>query len=489
MQKDLIEIKTHHHGILNVYTCGPTVYNYVHIGNMRTFLTSDLLVRTAKAIGYKVKHISNITDVGHLTTDDMIDGSGEDKLTKALASKEGESFQNIWELSEYYTTCFIQDSRMLNLLQPNVRPKATQHIQEQIRAIQTLLQKGSAYTTSDGVYFDISTFPEYGKLSGNKSQDQLKKHVRDIKIDSGKRNSADFALWKKDSEHLMQWYSPWGWGFPGWHLECSVMAMEYLGDSIDIHAGGEDLAFPHHECEIAQSESLTGEIFSKYWIHTRYLQVEGEKMSKSKGNFFTLRDLIYKDGYDPRAIRYALISTPFSKPFNFTMSMLQDAAKKIKRFDEILSSIYQTIENPQDHSHSFGDSLELQYHLLLESMCNNLNTSKAIAHVLAIYKEISTHISQLNQASATHALDILKKCHDVLGFIFPASQPNDQTTTQSNHQDTEKDNTPQEILLLLKERETAKIEKNYQKSDEIRAQIEHLGYKVIDTKEGSKIQK
>ena len=255
-------------GHLKFYSCGPTVYSYAHIGNFRTFLTGDLIVRTAEAIGWKVTYVSNITDVGHLTEDSFVDSQGEDKMTRALKSKEGERFNNVWELAEFYEKAFEEDWNWMNLREPKVRPRATQHMREQILAAESLIATNHAYETPSGVYFDVESFKGYGKLSGN-TQDSLREGVRDVVQDENKRRQADFALWKKDDKHLMQWFSPYGWGFPGWHLECSVMARAYLGDTIDLHGGGEDLIFPHHECEIAQSESLTGKTFCNHWTTAR----------------------------------------------------------------------------------------------------------------------------------------------------------------------------------------------------------------------------
>ncbi|MDK3157575.1 hypothetical protein QPK87_13465 [Kamptonema cortianum] len=264
-------------GHLRFYSCGPTVYNYAHIGNFRTFLTSDLIVRTAEAIGWRVTYVSNITDVGHLTQDDLADAGGDDKMASALKSKEGEQFANIWDLARFYADAFESDWRKLNLKEPTIRPRATDHMREQIVEIQQLIESGNAYETPTGVYFSVDSFSEYGKLSGNRDRENLQVGVRDVVKDDNKKNPADFALWKKDDKHLMQWYSPWGWGFPGWHIECSAMARKYLGDTIDLHGGGEDLKFPHHECEIAQSESSSGKPFSNHWLHVTFLQVEGEK--------------------------------------------------------------------------------------------------------------------------------------------------------------------------------------------------------------------
>jgi cysteinyl-tRNA synthetase len=317
-----------------MYSCGPTVYSYAHIGNFRTFLTADLIARVARALGLEVHFVTNITDVGHLTEDDTADAGGQDRMERALSSEEGKRFANVWDLARFYTRALLSDWEALNLLEPTVRPRATEHIREQVLAVESLLGKGMAYETEQGVYFSVDAFPVYGRLSGNLSADDLVEAERDLVTDPEKRSPRDFALWKKDPHHLMQWHSPWGWGFPGWHIECSVMATKYLGETIDVHAGGEDLIFPHHECEIAQAEGLSGQPFANHWVHTRFLQVEGEKMSKRLGNWLTVRDLIAPvdeggRGVDPIALRLALISGQYRKPFNFVFDTLRASAKHV----------------------------------------------------------------------------------------------------------------------------------------------------------------
>ena len=359
-------------GHLRFYSCGPTVYSYAHIGNFRTFLAADLVVRTAQALGWRVSYVSNITDVGHLTQDDVADAGGEDKMERALKSKDGSQFANIWDLSQYYADAFKEDWRRMNLVEPTVRPKATQHMREQILAVQELVEKGHAYETPTGVYFAVDSFDGYGKLSGNRDRENLQVAVRDVVQDDNKRSPADFALWKKDDKHLMQWYSPWGWGFPGWHIECSVMAEMYLGAPLDLHAGGEDLVFPHHECEIAQSESVSDKPFANHWMHVRFLQVEGEKMSKSTGNFYTVRDLVDDQHVDPLALRLALISVPYGKPLNFTMQTLRDAERNVDRLREAYQKVADADASP-------SPEMQRIYDEALDAMCDDLNTSVAIA--------------------------------------------------------------------------------------------------------------
>ena len=330
---------------LRFYSCGPTVYTYAHIGNFRSFLTADLLRRTAEAIGWDVTNVSNITDVGHLTQDDLVDPGGEDKMERAL-EREGERFANIYDLARHYTEAFLEDWRALNLREPEVRPRATEHVTDQLHAVIELVETGHAYTTEQGVYFSVESVEDYGHLSGNTEAQQLEATERETIQDPDKHDPRDFALWKHDPDHLMHWHSPWGWGYPGWHIECSVMGMRYLGTRFDLHTGGEDLIFPHHECEIAQNRALAGHRVINYWVHTRFLQVEGEKMSKSKGNFYTVRDLISPDpdddhvpdsiqeqgGIDPLALRYALMQGQYRKPFNFTLDTLHTAARGGRRY-------------------------------------------------------------------------------------------------------------------------------------------------------------
>ena len=373
--------------LLRFYSCGPTVYSYAHIGNFRTFLTADLVVRTAGALGWAVRYVSNVTDVGHLTEDDVADSAGEDKMARALASKEGERFETVWDLARHYTAALEADWHALNLREPDLRPRATEHVREQIEAVGALVEGGHAYETASGVYFHVPSFPAYGELSGNTDAETLE-GTREVVRDDDKRDPRDFALWKKDPGHLMQWHSPFGWGFPGWHLECSVMAQKYLGETIDLHGGGEDLRFPHHECEIAQAEAVSGRPFSRYWVHTRFLQVEGEKMSKSKGNFLTVRDLTapppagradWGAPVDPLALRLVLISGHYAKPFNLTQKALADAQKNVARYREADAAVQDALGAGRGGGDVLADDLDAAYREALGAMADDLNTPVALA--------------------------------------------------------------------------------------------------------------
>jgi cysteinyl-tRNA synthetase len=484
-------------GHLRFYACGPTVYTYAHIGNFRSFLTADLIKRTAEAIGWDTTYVSNITDVGHLTQDDLTDPSGEDKMAQAL-EREGTRFANIYDLARYYTDAFVEDWRALNLRDPDVRPRATEHVTDQLKAVIELVEKDHAYVTDQGVYFSVERFPDYGKLSGNDEAAQLQATDRETVQDPDKRDPRDFALWKLDDEHLMQWHSPWGWGYPGWHIECSVMGLKYLGDQFDLHTGGEDLTFPHHECEIAQNESLTGQTPAiRYWAHTRFLQVEGEKMSKSKGNFYTVRDLIdpgeddahvpdtirEQGGVDPLALRYALIAGQYRKPFNFTLKTLRDSAQAVQRYRAAARKVEAALTTSSSGSagdDALGDTLDAIYDRTLAAMCDDLNTPEAFAAALEGVKAIEQ--ADLSGASARSARDWLDRTNALLGVIQPEHAADTRTAAQA---DTAEDHLGERVEHLLDERAKARASGDYERADAIRDTLEEMGIEVMDTPDGT----
>ncbi len=482
---------TNEPGHLRFYSCGPTVYSYAHIGNFRSFLTSDLILRTAQAIGWRTTYVTNITDVGHLTEDDLSDPSGEDRMVKALRSEEGRRFPNIWDLARYYANVLIEDWHTLNLREPDVRPRATEHVRQQILAVEKLITKGHAYETSQGVYFSVASFPEYGKLSGNREAAELEQTVRDVVVDPEKRDPRDFALWKKDEKHLMQWYSPWGWGFPGWHIECSVMSMEYLGEQLDLHAGGEDLIFPHHECEIAQSESLTDrEPFARHWVHTRFLQVEGEKMSKRLGNFFTVRELVLPEhaggkGIDPLALRMTLISGHYRKPFNFTLKTLRANIRHVTRFREAAEHVTAAIAAGAPGEDRLGPRLDAIYDAALAAMLDDLNTPEAIAKTLEGIRLILGFKGNLNEASARSAEAWMTRMNALLGILAPEREGELPLLPEP----AARDPLAEKVEALLAEREAARKARDFARADAIRDELTALGIEVMDTPEGPKWKK
>lgn len=477
MSRKVKALATSEPGHLRFYTCGPTVYSYAHIGNFRSFLNAELVVRTAKALGWDVTWVVNITDVGHLTDDDVADSTGEDKMERALRSKEGESFNNVWELAEFYTDAFERDWKNLNLLEPTVRPKATQHVREQIVAASELIEKGFAYETPTGVYFNVEKFPDYGKLSGN-TRDKLRDAVRDVVLDENKRDQADFAIWKKDDRHLMQWYSPFGWGFPGWHIECSVMARAYLGETIDLHSGGEDNRFPHHECEIAQSEALTGRPFANHWMHVSFLQVDGKKMSKSLGNWYTVRDLVEERGVDPLALRYALISVPYNKPFNFTLQTLEDSLRIIERYGECDRLVQAAVKADRPGEDSIGAALDDLYEEALSAMCEDLNTAVALAKGFEATKLILKDGASMSGTSARSAKDFLDKYNGLMGVVRHEAENRcssaPKTSVDANW-----------VATMIEERARAKREKDFARADAIRSELDEAGVELRDTPDGT----
>lgn len=366
---------------VKLYTCGMTVYDYAHIGHGRKYVMDDILKRTLVYNGFKVNHVQNVTDVGHLVSDA---DDGEDKLEKG-AKKQGKT---VWEVAEFFTNNFYDSMDKLNITRPTIICKATDHIKEQVELIEKLFKNGYAYDTEEAVYFDTSKFIDYGKMFGQKLEDK-KLAVRDeIKTDVNKRNNTDFALWFKRvgkfKDHVMHWDSPWGDGFPGWHVECSAMSMKYLGEQIDIHTGGEDHLSIHHPNEIAQSEGATGKIpFSKFWIHYAFLMVDGTKMSKSLGNYYTIQDILEKQ-IDPIALRYLYLGAHYKKPMNFTWASLEAASRGLKKLRLTVNSVRSTdrtvlSQEKQEKVEEFRNKFNL-------AINDDLNTSKAMAVMFEMLK-------------------------------------------------------------------------------------------------------
>lgn len=366
---------------VKLYTCGMTVYDYAHIGHGRKYVMDDILKRTLIYNGFKVNHVQNVTDVGHLVSDA---DDGEDKLEKG-AKKQGKT---VWEVAEFFTKNFYDSMDKLNIVRPTTICKATDHIKEQIELIEKLFKNGYAYDTNEAVYFDVSKFEDYGKMFGQKIEDKKVAVRNEVRTDANKRNNADFALWFKRignfADHVMHWESPWGDGFPGWHIECSAMSMKYLGEQIDIHTGGEDHLSIHHPNEIAQSEGATGKKpFSKFWVHYAFLMVDGTKMSKSLGNYYTIQDVLDK-GVDPIALRYLYLGAHYKKPMNFTWESLDSAQKGLKRLQNTVSALKS--ENRTVLSTEKNEKVIDFRNKFNESINDDLNTSKAMAIMFEMLK-------------------------------------------------------------------------------------------------------
>lgn len=441
-------------GKVKLYSCGPTVYSHPHIGNFRSFLMADLLKRFLELKGYAVTHIMNITDVGHLLDDA---DEGADKLEEVARREK----KNPLEIAQFYIDSFMTASKLLNVKPADSYPRATEHIKEMIDMVQMLIDKGHAYIVGHNVYYDVTTFKDYGKLSGN-TLDDLNAGAR-IEINDEKKNPQDFALWKHDPKHLQQWDSPWGRGFPGWHIECSAMSTKYLGEQFDFHTGGEDNIFPHHECEIAQSEGASGKRWVKYWLHGRFLMVDGEKMSKSKGNLYTIQELVEK-GFKKNAIRYALISSHYRQNYNFTFDGLKAAEQAIDKISQCLFTVKEKAKSNsaatvRDEVTAFIDKAVSSFD---EALSDDLNISKALAAVFEFVKD-TNKLDDPTSAEAAAIVEAFKKIDSVLGVL----------------EDTD-EQIPAEILNLAEQRKQAKLSKDWTKADAIRDQVTAKGYVIED---------
>lgn len=438
---------------VKMYTCGPTVYSYAHIGNMRAYIFADLLKRTLLNAKYKVKQIINITDVGHLTSDA---DSGEDKMEKA-SKKENKSAH---EIADYYFSVFHKDMKKLNILEPNKWTKATAHIKEQIELIKKLEKKGFTYKTEDGIYFNTSKLKDYGKLA-NLNIKELKAGKR---IDLGdKKNKTDFALWKfsKENEKRQQeWNSPWGEGFPGWHIECSAMSMKYLGEHFDIHTGGQDHIPIHHTNEIAQSEGATGKKFVNYWLHGAFLLFNGEKVSKSAGGLYTIKEL-EELGYKPLHYRYLCLQTHYKKPLNFTLEAL-DASKNA------YENIKRKIANLTENHYKGKDESEKYQKDFNEAISQDLN----IPNALQIFHKVLDDLD----FDSKKKLKLLKQFDKILGLNIKDMKE-------------EKIKIPKEVIELADEREKLRKAKLWEEADLFRKRIEEKGFKIIDSQSRYDIEK
>jgi cysteinyl-tRNA synthetase len=446
-----------------MYHCGPTVYDYVTIGNHRTFLFADVLRRYLESRGFKVHQVMNLTDVGHYTVDDALDEGGEDKMAAAARREQ----KDPWEVASFYIAKFMEDLSFLGYRRAEVYPRATDNVPEMIRIIERLLRERHAYVSNGEVYFDISTFPRYGALSGN-TLEALEAGAR-VAVNEDKRHPHDFALWKKDPAHIMQWDSPWGRGFPGWHLECSAMAMRYLGVTIDIHTGGEDNLFPHHECEIAQSEGATGDPFVRYWLHTRHLLVNGEKMAKSKGNAYSIHELRAR-GYDGRSIRYALIQTHYRQQQNFTLESLDGAVKASDRINEFYRRLEGDRKTPARPE--IAEAVRRSETEFVAAMDNDLNVSEALASVFELMTAVNRLGPPFHRKDAELVRARMEAIDEVLGLLDrePEAVVGDE----------------EEIEQLVAERTRSKEEGDYARADQIRDALRARGVVLEDGPSGTR---
>jgi cysteinyl-tRNA synthetase len=436
---------------VGLYTCGPTVYNYAHIGNLRTYIFEDILRRGLVYHGFQVKHVMNITDVGHLTGDQDF---ADDKM-----EQEGGSAEEILAMARKYTDAFLLDLKALNILQADILSPATKNIPEQIEMIQKLIEKGMAYETELAIYFDVSKFHSYGQLTDQKMEEKKVGARSDVVIDKNKKHPADFALWfklaGKYKNHILRWESPWGLGFPGWHIECSAISRKFLGQPFDIHTGGIDHLFPHHTNEIAQSEAAYGAPLANYWLHGEFLLINEGRMGKSEGNFLTLQSLVDK-GFNPLAYRYLVLTSHYRSKLNFTEESLQAA-------QNALNNLYQEIST-YDQAGKIVPEYEKQFE---EVISNDLETPQAIAVVWDLIK---------SENSSADKLATLIKFDEVLGLkikeVWEAAKV-----------------IPDTVRKLIDEREAARKAKDFVRSDELRRAIESNGYILEDTPDGFRVKK
>ena len=510
-------------GPVTFYTCGPTVYDDAHIGNFRSFLNADILRRTIELTGTPVRHVMNITDVGHMTDDTNADGAGEDKMAVAgrrllEAKKSGKIHADVaidandpMAIADFYASRFLEDARLLGLKvaieaqrDPSLMPRPTQWISQMLDMIKQLIERGHAYVASDGaVYFNVKSFADYGKLSGNTLENLREGEGGRISAQhqAAKKNPGDFMLWKPDPHHVLKWDSPYGAGYPGWHLECSAMAAGLLGAEIDIHSGGEDNIFPHHECEIAQSRCAHDKpSFARLWFHTRHLIVEGEKMSKSKGNFFTARDLFAK-GVTPAALRLEITRTHYRTNANFTMQGLADCQRMIDRWSraaEVLQAkitaasgtpnpksnsppaASQSITAPKKNASATSENtnanhnaptgpLEIALPRFTQALCEDLNMARAIA---ALNEAVAV---EDNSACAHRELAALHKMNSVLGVL-------ERNTQVANSGDADFE---AKVNALIEARAAARRNKDFAASDRARDELLSLGVQIKDGATGT----
>ncbi len=460
-------------GRVGIYVCGPTVYDHPHIGHAKSYVSFDIVVRYLRHLGYKVRYVQNITDVGHLT--DNAD-AGEDKIEKRAKLEKVEPM----ELVEMYMRSYYEDMDDLNNIRADISPRATGHIPEQIDLVGALIDKGFAYESNQSVYFNVSKLKDYGKLSGRKLDEQ--ESGARIEINPEKKHPADFALWKKAGpEHIMKWNSPWGMGFPGWHLECSVMSMKYLGETFDIHGGGIENVFPHHECEIAQSETANERPFARYWMHNNMVTVDGQKMGKSLGNFVTLKDAFKK--FSPLTIRFFVLNTHYSSPINYSDEALDAANTGLERLLNTMRSIKERMEsaNGTEGQEEWKAKLESYKNSFEEAMNEDFNTAEALAVLFNLSKEVNGLLSMDDEVSegVLSEIDSFYRTYggNVLGIITEKTvhHASDGADVYKMEDDL--------VKTLIDTRNDLRACKQWELADKVRDRLSELGIIIEDKKD------
>lgn len=453
-KEELIPIKP---GEVNIYACGPTVYNYIHIGNARPICSFDVLRRYLKYRGYKVKYVQNFTDV-------------DDKIIKKANEEGVESL----EISEKYIAEYKKDAHGLNVMDADVHPKVTESMDIIIDIVKTLVDKEFAYESNGDVYFRTSKFEEYGKLS-KMPIDDLKAGAR-INVNEQKEDALDFAVWKAAKPGEPYWDSPWGKGRPGWHIECSAMSRHHIGNTIDIHCGGQDLIFPHHENEIAQSEAATGCTLANYWVHNGYINVDNQKMSKSLGNFFTAREVAEKYGYE--VVRYMMVQAHYRSPINYCVELLESCKASLERLYNCRNTLDSAIENAKsgEISKEAAEIFEKRRNQFIEAMDDDLNTADGVTAIFELVRDLNTMSadSSTSKEQLTAGAALFDELTDVLGILYNRNK---------------EEEIPTEVLELAEQRKAARKEKNFALADELRNKIADMGYIIEETRQGTKIKK
>ena len=457
MTKKKEELKPIKPGEVNIYACGPTVYNYIHIGNARPICSFDVLRRYLKYRGYKVKYVQNFTDV-------------DDKIIKKANEEGVESL----EISEKYIAEYKKDAHGLNVMDADVHPKVTESMDIIIDIVKTLVDKGFAYESNGDVYFRTSKFEDYGKLS-KMPIDDLKAGAR-INVNEQKEDALDFAVWKAAKPGEPYWDSPWGKGRPGWHIECSAMSRHHIGNTIDIHCGGQDLIFPHHGNEIAQSEAATGCTLANYWVHNGYINVDNQKMSKSLGNFFTAREVAEKYGYE--VVRYMMVQAHYRSPSNSCVELLESCKASLERLYNCRNTLDSAIENAKsgEISKEATEIFEKRRNQFIEAMDDDLNTADGVTAIFELVRDLNTMSSDssTSKEQLTAGAALFDELTDVLGILYNRNK---------------EEEIPTEILELAEQRKAARKEKNFALADELRNKIADMGYIIEETRQGTKIKK
>ena len=441
-------------GKVKMYVCGPTVYNYIHIGNARPYVVFDTVRRYMEHKGYEVTYVQNFTDV-------------DDKIIK----KANEENSTMEKVSERFIEEAFRDADGLNVKRATVHPRVTQEMSGIIDMIQQLIDKGHAYEVNGTVYYDTKSFPEYGKLSRKNLDELIAGASERVEADDAKKNPTDFVLWKPQKPGEPKWSSPWGDGRPGWHIVCSVMSKKYLGETIDIHAGGEDLIFPHHENEIAQSEACSGKIFSRYWMHNGFLNINNQKMSKSANNFFTVREIADKYGYEP--IRYFMLTAGYRMPLNYTVDLIESCKNSLERLYTCRDNLDFAIRNAHGTDTALTEKCEEARKKFKTAMDDDLNTPDALAAIFEFVKDINTMSDAADKATLEKAAATFDELTGVLGLMY----------------NRKAEEAPDEVKQLVEERAAAKKAKDFARADALRAKITELGWNVMDTAKGPQLTK